>query len=116
MLGEYVLIFFIVASMMGAMVIYFRRTIQARMFDARNYSVRLAKEISNGYYNGSWYRGYEPYYANTATIVGRDSSENVSLFGTGSSTYQKDSGVLSVSQTNSVTAAPKDADKEYGIP
>ncbi|HBR15931.1 MAG TPA: hypothetical protein DD723_10425 [Candidatus Omnitrophica bacterium] len=113
-MGEYLLVFFLVVGMMTAMTIYFRRSIQARTRDARNYMIDTVKERTQGYYDGNFYYEYEPYYLSTDSGVERTSSTQSEL-GEGGVFKQTIDETLSVN-TKSETAPPKDgADSAYVV-
>src|SRR3989338_9576767 len=70
-MGEYVLVFFLAIGMATAMTIYFKRGVQARIFDARNAMLNIVVNRTAGYYTGNIQIGYEPYYGNTVSTVSR---------------------------------------------
>ncbi|MCA9398114.1 MAG: hypothetical protein KC618_00065 [Candidatus Omnitrophica bacterium] len=109
--GEYVLLFFLVIGMMTAMSIYFRRTIQARIYDANGTMFNIVKDRTTGLnIVGNLYTEYEPYYANTQSIVERNTATTEELFQGGGAKVSYDEETIM--RTNSVTAPPKDA-KQY---
>lgn len=109
-MGEYVMVFFLVVAMVTAMTIYFRRAVQARMHDARNVMINTVLDRSGTYFTGNILAGYEPYYANTVSEVWRsEGSETRLLEGGSSGIFQKDSDESTRVTTQSQTAPPKDA-------
>ena len=113
-IGEYVLVFFVAMGVITAMSTYFKRVVQARMYDSRNAMVRLAIEQSAGFYNGNFFVHYEPYYTNTDSETYRSLVSTTSLSEGGSSgIYRKNYDDLSRIVTYSETKPPKDVDKEY---
>lgn len=116
-MGEYVLIFFIVLGMIVGMSVYFRRALQARIYDAHNslgsevfYRVNAAYNALNEEFNGSIYIEYEPYYVNTESIVSRDTSEKRELgAGPTAGIFTKTTKEKTDALTVSVTLPPKDA-------
>ncbi len=113
MLGEYLLVFFLVVGMISAMTIYIRRTLQGRIRDARYRMVDMVKNRTGNLYTGTTImRSYEPYYANTESDVVRSFRDTQLLFSSNlgsSGLYQKDLNQATNMRTNSTTAAPKDA-------
>ena len=108
--GEYLLVFFLVTGMITAMTIFFRRTVQARIFDTRNYAFNEVAKRTTGFYDGNLYVEYEPYYTDTMSIVGRDSSMNETLLaGNTTGIYRKEIEDFTSVKTLSQTAPPKNA-------
>jgi hypothetical protein len=112
MMGEYVLVFVIVLSVMGAMTVYFKRAIQARMYDARNAMVGTVYERTNEInYVGEIGVAYEPYYTNTTSSVQRTSESETRLKpGLTTGIFSKTINETTAVQTESTTAPPKDVD------
>ena len=109
-MGEYVLTFFLVVGAVTAMTIYFKRTVQARMFGARNMMLNVVLNRTQGYYTGDILIAYEPYYANTASTVVHSSDTTTNLLpGTTTGVFQKTTDEITAVQTQSETAPPKDA-------
>ena len=107
--GEYVMVIFLMMAVMISMTIYFKRAVQARIHDARDYMVFKAAEETMNYFNGSFYLEYEPYYANTSAIVNRFMDDQTSLLGGGSSgIFRKDYDETISVTVNSETAPPRD--------
>ena len=64
-MGEYVVVIFLVVAVIGAMTIFFKRAVQARIHDARDYMEKEVRERTQGEFDGNLYLEYEPYYVNT---------------------------------------------------
>ena len=111
-MGEYVLVIFLVMAVLTAMTVYFRRALQARIHDARDYMIGEVRVRTAGVYNGNLYKEYEPYYGNTAARVFRSMDDEIRVLPGGSSgIFQKIyDGTVSV-QVNSETAPPQDYDR-----
>jgi ABC-type cobalt transport system substrate-binding protein len=108
-MGEYALIFIIAVAMTVSMLVFFRRAIQAKVFDARNAMVGTVMERTQGYYNGSFHGAYEPYYTNVESIVARSLTEKRTLLEGGSTgIFRKITDRETSAQTKSRTAPPKD--------
>lgn len=116
--SEYVLIFFLVLGMLTALGLYFRRTVQGRIYSARNFMVtsvrdELATELSLNEFAGNLYAEYEPYYLDTESLVSReinDQKELKSSFGLSSGIFHKEINQYTRIQTNSITAPPRSGD------
>ncbi len=109
-MGEYVMVFFLVVAMVTAMTIYFRRAVQARMHGARNAMLNTVLNRAGTYFTGNILAGYEPYYAQTVSEVRRgEDSETRLLEGGSSGIFQKESNDSTTVTTQSQTAPPKDA-------
>lgn len=109
-MGEYVLVFFVVMGMATAMTIYFKRAIQARIFDARNTMMNIVFNRTRGYYSGNIYYEYEPYYGNTVSTVARRENATTELLpGATTGIFRKTFDDVTAVQTQSQTAPPKDA-------
>lgn len=108
-MGEYVLVIFMVLAVIVAMTVYFKRAIQARLHDARDYMVNDVRQRTVGSYNGELYLHYEPYYTNTIATVARDaSSTTLILPGASSGIFRKVIDETTSVQVNSETAPPRD--------
>jgi hypothetical protein len=70
-MGEYVVVIFLVIAVISTMTIFFKRAVQARIHDARDYMVSEVRERTRGEFDGNLYKEYEPYYVNTAAPVAR---------------------------------------------
>lgn len=108
-MGEYVLVFFLVMTVMVSMTIYFKRAVQARIYDARNYMVGEVRTRTQGQFDGNLYKWYEPYYANTQAVVTRSMDDTSTLTGGGSSglfnrVYDQSTAV----RVNSETSPPRE--------
>lgn len=109
-MGEYVLVFFLVIGMVTAMTIYFKRAVQARIFDARNTMLNMVLNRTQGYFTGNIQIGYEPYYANTLSTVVRQEDTTTNLLpGATTGIFRKKLDEVTAVQTTSTTAPPKDA-------
>lgn len=107
--GEYTIVIFLVMAVVITMAVYFKRAVQARMRDAREYMITEVRERTDGDFNGILYREYEPYYGNTAAVVSRDMNEETRIQPGGSSgIFQKFYNVSVSVDVNSETAPPKD--------
>jgi len=117
-MGEYVLVFFMVAAVMTAMTVFFKRAVQGRIRDAR---VGMELIIANHleaegyplYWTGNMRTHYEPYYANSSSLISRDTRKETQLFATpgfSSGLFLKIINEASSTKTLSNTAPPKDAD------
>ena len=107
-LGEYLLIFFIVAGMMTAMAIYFRRAIQARIYETRNDVFITVNRFGSGYYVGNLALEYEPYYTNTLTSLSQFSFSETHILPVQNTSgiFRKNIDDTSVVRTTSQTAPP----------
>ncbi len=107
-LTEYAVVIFIVVAMLTAMGTYVKRALQGRINDARDTAFQTIKDRTAGKYNGVVYKGYEPYYLNTVSLVNSGESSTSRLFqgGAGAKEYNSESRVI----TNSETAPPREAD------
>ncbi len=111
--GEYVLVFFLVVGMMTAMTFYFKRAVQARIYDARNtmFNTVLIRAKKTGYYTGNLLAEYEPYYDvnRVSTIVRKANIQTKLLPGASSGIFRKVSDEITAAQIGSETAPPKEA-------
>ncbi len=111
-MAEYVLVFFVVMGVATAMTIYFKRAIQARVYDARNTMLNMVVQRTKGYYTGNIQIGYEPYYSNTASVVVRSENTRREVLpspGLPSGIFNKTIDETTAVQTHGETAAPRDA-------
>lgn len=109
-MGEYVLVFFIVVGLISAFTIYFKRAVQARMFDARNTMLNIVLNRTQGYYTDSVQLEYEPYYGNTVSMVIRSEDTKINLQpGLRTGIFIKTLNEITAVQTQSETAPPRDA-------
>jgi hypothetical protein len=107
-MGEYAMLFFLVMATVIAMMVYFKRAIQVRIYEAHNYMVEQAQSRTAGDFNGTFYKEYEPYYANTSAIVTRDINEETYLDeGASSGIFRKDYNTTISVAVNSETAPPR---------
>ena len=73
-MGEYVLTFFIVITVMAGMSLYLKRVLQGRIRDAKQSMEDVIRTRAAGQYVRIPRFQYEPYYLNTSSVVDRDSS------------------------------------------
>lgn len=71
--SEYVIVFAIISAVIMGMTVFFRRLMQARIYDTRNYAATLIHE-QTGELNlagnvANALLGYDPYYLNTLTFT-----------------------------------------------
>ena len=110
-MGEYVLVFLLVMGMITAMTVYFKRTLQARMFDARNsMMITVANRAGDYYDNVFLQREYEPYYGSTDSMVMRQENAGINLLPGGTTgIFRKTVNETTAVRTESQTAAPREA-------
>jgi hypothetical protein len=106
-MGEYVLLIVLVMAVLMAMGVYFRRAMQARIHDARDYMINGVRNQTAGYFDGTLYKEYEPYYGNTSAIVSRDIDDETRVMPGGTTgifrkIFDEEMGVV----VNSDTASP----------
>jgi hypothetical protein len=107
-IGEYAVVIAMVLSAIVAMTVYFKRAVQARIYDARNYMVNEVGTRTAGEYNGDLYYGYEPYYVDSAANVQRIANDSTQLLpGTSSGTFRKDYNEAVSMRVESETLPPK---------
>ena len=117
-MGEYLLTFFLVTAVVTAMAIYFKRMIQGRIHDSRDFMINYVRSETSAlgtdgqpYYSGELNIAYEPYYSNVvANSSQRTSSTERLLSGGSSGIYQKNIADSSQGSSESIVAPPKDAD------
>ncbi len=109
--SEYVLTFFLITGVMTSMTVYFKRAMQARIYDARNEMLNMVtSRVTSADAIGNLYIEYEPYYANTSSTIFREIDNQTQLFSGGvTGVFSKTLDERTVVATNSVTAPPKDA-------
>lgn len=108
--SEYVLGFFLVVAVVTAMTMYFKRAVQANIRGARTAMLRTVVNRTGSYFTGEIMGGYEPYYVNTDSIVSRDADDRTELLeGATTGIFRKTIDESTIIQTQSETAAPKDA-------
>lgn len=111
-MGEYVLVIFLVMAVLTAMTIYFKRAVQARIHDARDYMVSEVRVRTAGSFDGNLYKEYEPYYGNTVATVFRSMDDQTMILpGASSGIFQKIYNETVAVQVNSETAPPRDFDQ-----
>lgn len=110
-MGEYVLVFLVVMGMITAMTVYFKRAVQARIFDARNSMINTVVNLAGDYYDGVFLRReYEPYYGNTVSAVVRQENTTRGLLpGATTGIFRKTIDDRTAIETRSETAPPRDA-------
>ena len=116
-MGEYVLTFFLIMGVMATIMIYFKRAVQARIYDSREAMNNMIKTRTGAYYNGPVYGSYEPYYTESTTAIARNASQNEYLEESwfngarrGSGRYVKDFNEATLVDSFSETKPPKDVD------
>ena len=117
-MGEYLVTFFLVTAVISGMAIYFKRTIQGRIHDSRDFMVNYVRSETsalgtdgNPYYSGELNIAYEPYYSNVVSAASQKTSSTERLLSGGSSgIYQKNIADNAQGNASSITAPPKDAD------
>lgn len=108
---EYALVFFVVTGTLVAMTVYFKRGLQARVYDARNVMLQSVLSRTNNEFVSNLYVEYEPYYGNTVSEISTYTRDQSQLLSGGSSgIFRKtiDQTILAVSASE--TAPPKDKD------
>ena len=107
-MGEYVLVIFLVMAVLSAMTFYIRRAVHARIHDARDYMVREVRGRTAGAFNGDLYKEYEPYYGNTAARISRRVDDETRVLpGASSGIFQKIYNETVAVRLNSETAPPR---------
>ena len=111
-MGEYMIVIFLVLAALIAMTIYFKRAVQARIHDARDYMVSEVRTRTQGEFDGNLYKEYEPYYSNVAASVTRDVDYTTSILpGASSGIFQKIVNETTSVQSVSQTAPPREFDR-----
>ena len=107
--GEYVLTIFLVLAVVTGMTVYWKRAIQGRIHDARDYMVNSVRQRTAGSFTGDLYLHYEPYYTNTSATVSRSVDHTSRLLpGMSSGIYRKTINESTAMQIISETAPPRD--------
>jgi hypothetical protein len=78
---EYAITFFLVIAFMASMTVYFKRLLNARLRDSRNYMAQTVYQTvtthptysANAYVGGLWVE-YEPYYVDQSSVRGYQTS------------------------------------------
>ena len=92
-----------------AMTAYFKRGVQSRIYDARNYMVTEVESRTAGEYDGPVYKGYEPYYTRTMANVTREATDKTTLLPGGiTGIFRKDYDEKTETQMQSETLPPKE--------
>jgi hypothetical protein len=105
--GEYVMVFFLALGAIAAMSVFFQRTLQGRIRDARNSMVGIVRAYN---YQGNIGYEYEPYYTDTDSNIQRRSSVDSRLLSGGVSGISRDNiSEETIVNSLSETAAPRSA-------
>ena len=106
-LGEYALIFLMAMTVLTVMSVYFKRIIQARLYDAKKTMVDMVAEETQGLHEGNVYGEYEPYYTQASAQITRSTDEESELRWQSESRkrFGEESGVNAVSYTLPPAAA-----------
>ncbi|MCK5081442.1 MAG: hypothetical protein KAR31_00915 [Candidatus Omnitrophica bacterium] len=111
-MGEYVLVIFLVMAVLIGMTAYFKRSMQARIHDARYYMVNEVRERTADVYVGNLYKEYEPYYGNTVANVSRSIADETRVEpGASSGIFRKSYNEAVSVWVNSQTAPPRDFER-----
>jgi len=109
-MGEYVVVIFLVMAVLTGMTVYFKRAVQARIYDARNYMIGEVRVRTAGLFNGNLYKEYEPYYANVASTLYRTMDDRTTLMSSGpaasSGIFRKVYNEETAARSNSLTLPP----------
>ena len=109
--GEYALVIFLVLAVVTGMIVYWKRALQGRIHDARDYMVNSVRQRTAGSFNGDLYLHYEPYYLNTSMTVTRSADHTSRLLpGMSSGIYVKTISESTNVEVISETAPPRDFD------
>ena len=111
--GEYALMIFLVFAVVMGMIVYWKRALQGRIHDARDYMVNSVRQRTAGSFNGDLYLHYEPYYTNTSVTVTRSLDHTSSLLPSlplSSGIYVKTISESTNVEVISETAPPRDFD------
>jgi len=116
-ISEYMLIMLMAVGAITAMTVFFSRTIQGRIFDARNYMANTfisetRQELGDDAFIGNFYLEYEPYYLSSVTDMDQRSDVNRELLpdGQDGTFFRKTVNEETRLQVESDTAAPVFAD------
>ena len=108
-LGEYAITIALVITVMITMTIFLRRALQARIKDARDTMVDMARSASDSPIPYA----YEPYYANQISETTREINDQTKLLPGGSKgrtgIFIKNFDETTTSNAESIQAPPKDA-------
>ena len=110
--SEYVAVFFLILAIMSAMTIFFKRSIQARVHDARAYMFNTVLSRTQGFYNGNLRIAYEPYYAGSDANVLHSESDQTEIlpsFPFTSGIFRKTVNDVTSMEVYSETAPPRNA-------
>ncbi len=111
-MGEYAVLIALVMAVIVAMTVYFKRAVQARIHDARDYMVSEVRTRTTGYFSDNLYAGYEPYYGNTISTIFRDTDDETKLLpGASSGIFKKTYDQTTFMVVNSVTLPPREFER-----
>jgi hypothetical protein len=108
-IGEYAITIAVVVSVLTAMTIYVRRTLQARVYDTEQTMVNVVDMMSRGISGGSISikEEYEPYYGDSHSDVNQDIDENTELLPGGTTgIFRKTVNAETTSHTTSTQLPP----------
>lgn len=109
--GEYALVIFLVLAVVVGMTIFWKRAIQGRIHDARDYMVDSVRQRTAGSFNGDLYLHYEPYYTKTTSTITRSADHNTRLLsGLSTGIFVKTFNESTSVQGTSETLPPRDFD------
>ncbi len=109
-LGEYAIVFAVALAMIVTMSVYFQRGVQGRIRDARMAMGNIVLSRTHDYHSEVRI-DYEPYYLEVNSDIASDLYEKKTLGAGGLSGNATKSFLdLTTVETQSITAAPKDAD------
>ena len=110
-MGEYMLVIFLVLAVIVSMTIYFKRLVQARIHDTRDYMFNEVIIRTAGDFDGNLYKEYEPYYTNVASTITSDVDQTTALVPSlplSSGIYRKVVNEVTSVRSMSETAPPKE--------
>jgi hypothetical protein len=114
MVVEYALTFALVAAFVTGMLVYVRRTLQARIHGAEKY---VMSDVEKVYYDpkanlaGEFYQQYEPYYVSSQARRTAVSDVTEKTLPAGSmGIYDKQVNEITVTKSSSFQAPPMNAD------
>ena len=111
-MGEYVMVIFLVLAVVTGMTIYFKRAVQARIHDTRDYMVSEVRVRTAGEFDGDLYKEYEPYYSNVTAVVARSADYTTRMLpGASSGIFRKTINETTRVQSLSQTAPPREFDR-----
>lgn len=110
MIGEYAVVIAMVLAVLTAMTVYFKRVLQGRIYDVRNYMVNEVRTRTEGEYSGNLYLGYEPYYTKTDTNAWISGTDETRILPSGRGTpgiFQKYYDETTAVRTAGETLSPR---------